>query len=106
LDANTGKEIWKDKYAAQDATGAAARFPVGGPRSSPAVGEGKVVTLGTRGTLSCLDAATGKVLWRKDDIRGWPAFYVSSSPIIVDGLCVAQLGGPRSGGGVYAFDLT
>jgi hypothetical protein len=39
------------------------------------VAEGKVVTLGVRGMLSCLDAADGKVVWRKNDIRGWPQFF-------------------------------
>ena len=37
-----------------------------GPRSSPAVADGKVVTLGVGGVVSCLDAASGKLLWRKD----------------------------------------
>jgi outer membrane protein assembly factor BamB len=104
LSATDGKEQWQDKYEAQDATGAAARFPVPGPRSSPTVADGKVVTLGTRGILSCLDAANGKVLWRKDDFKGsWPRFFVSSSPLVVDGLCIAQLGGSK--GAIVAYDL-
>jgi outer membrane protein assembly factor BamB len=103
VDAATGKEIWQDKYEAQPATGPAGSFP--GPRSSPTVAEGKIVTLGARGTLSCLDAASGKVLWRKDDFKGaWPMFFVSSSPIVVDGLCIAQLGG-RANGALVAYDL-
>ena len=106
LDAASGEEIWKDQYAVGDADGAAARFPMLGPRSSPAVAEGKVVTLGTRGTLSCLDAESGKVLWRKDDFHAWPRFFVSSSPLILDGLCIAQLGGERDGGiGGLRFDF-
>jgi hypothetical protein len=36
-----------------------------GPRASPVVRDGKVYTLGTMGHLHCLEAATGKVLWRK-----------------------------------------
>ena len=104
LDAGTGDEIWKDQYNAGDADGAAARFPVLGPRSSPAVSAGKVVTLGTRGTLSCFDAESGKRLWQKDDFRSWPRFFVSSSPLIADGLCIAQLGGERDGG-IVAYDL-
>jgi outer membrane protein assembly factor BamB len=103
LDAATGKELWQDKYEAQGATGPSSRFP--GPRSSPTVADGKVVTLGVRGTLSCLDAATGKVVWRKDDFKGsLPSFFTSSSPMVVDGLCVAQLGGEK-GGAIVAYDL-
>src|SRR5437016_4626315 len=68
LDAATGKELWKDKYDALGATGPASGFA--GPRASPTVVNGKVVTLGVRGVLSCLDAASGKVLWRKDEIKG------------------------------------
>ena len=103
LDAATGAEIWKDSYETEGATGPAGGFP--GPRSTPTVAEGKVVTLGVRGILSCLDAATGKLAWRKDDFKGkWPMFFTSSSPIIVDGLCIAQLGG-RDDGGIVAYDL-
>jgi outer membrane protein assembly factor BamB len=102
LDAATGKQIWIDKYAAKAATGPAGQHP--GPRSSPAVGEGKVVTLGVRGDLSCLDATTGKVVWRKNDFPGWPKFFTSMSPIIVNGLAVAHLGGDANSA-VVAYDL-
>jgi outer membrane protein assembly factor BamB len=104
LDAATGKELWQDKYEAQGADGPAAREHPG-PRSSPTVAQGKVVTLGVRGMLSCLDGATGKKLWRKDEFQGaWPQFFTASSPMIVDDLCVAQLGG-QNGGAVVAYDL-
>jgi len=103
LSAADGKEVWKDKYAAQAVTGPAARHP--GPRSSPAVADGKVVTLGAGGVVSCLDAATGKVVWRKDEFpKVVPKFFTGMSPIIVDGLVVAHLGG-QGNGAVVAFDL-
>ena len=102
LEAATGKEVWQDKYESLGATGPAQSFS--GPRSSPTVAEGKVVTLGVRGVLSCLDAASGKVLWRKHDIKAYPQFHPSSSPMIVDGICIAQLGG-REGGVIAAYDL-
>ena len=103
LDAATGKEVWKDKYAAQAVSGAARRHP--GPRSSPAVADGKVVTLGVAGVVSCLDAAKGKVLWRKDPFpKLVPRFFTSVSPMIVDGMAIAHVGG-RGKGAIIAFDL-
>jgi len=102
LSAADGKELWSEKYESLGATGPAQGFS--GPRSSPAVANGKVVTLGVRGMISCLDAASGKKLWRKDDFRAYPNFHPSSSPIIVDGLAIAQLGG-RENGALVAYDL-
>jgi len=103
LDAKSGSEIWKDKYDVLPATGPASGFS--GPRCTPTVADGKVVTLGLRGTVSCYNAADGKLLWRKEDFKGaWPRFFTSASPIVVDGLCIAQLGGGDNGG-VIAYDL-
>ncbi len=103
LDAQSGQELWQDKYPAEGADGGARQHA--GPRASPTVAEGKVVTFGVRGMLSCLDAASGKVLWRKDDFQSWPTFYTASSPLVVGGLCVAQLGGGENGA-VVAYDLS
>lgn len=102
LNAADGKEIWQDKYEALGASGPAQSFS--GPRSSPAVADGKVVTVGVRGMISCLDAATGKKLWRKDEFNAYPMFHPSSSPMIVDGVAIAQLGG-RDNGALVAYDL-
>jgi outer membrane protein assembly factor BamB len=102
LDAAEGKEQWKNACAVQPLTGPAARHP--GPRGSPAVAEGKVVTLGARGVLSCLDAADGKLAWRNDEFKAVPMFFTGMSPIVVDGTCIAHLGG-KGAGAVAAFDL-
>jgi outer membrane protein assembly factor BamB len=95
LDAGSGKELWKDKYAAATVTRPAAAYP--GPRSTPAVGEGKVCTLGVGGEVSCLDAATGKLVWRHKTKA--PQFNTSTSPLIVDGKCVVY------GNALTAYDL-
>ncbi len=103
LDAASGKEVWKEKYAAIAVTGPPSRHP--GPRSSPAVADGKVVTIGVGGVLSCLDAATGKVLWRKDPFpEVVPQFFTAMSPIILDGMAIAHLGG-KDNGAIIAYDL-
>jgi outer membrane protein assembly factor BamB len=103
LDANSGKEMWKDSYVTDTVIGPPSSHP--GPRSTPTVADGKVVTLGVNGIISCLDANTGKLLWRNDDYTAeLPQFYTGMSPIIVDGLCIAQLGGAVNGK-IIAFDL-
>ena len=103
LNATNGNELWKDKYTAQAVTGAASRHP--GPRSSPAVVDGKVVTLGVGGVISCLEADTGKLVWRKDPFpKIVPRFFASFSPIIVDGMAIAHLGG-QGNGAIIAYDL-
>lgn len=107
LDANTGKTLWQDKYSPHKmVSGPASRHP--GPRSSPAVAEGKVVTLGYAGILSCLDADSGKMIWRKEFSKEFPktepVFWTASSPIVADGMGIAHVGG-QGKGAVVAFEL-
>jgi outer membrane protein assembly factor BamB len=101
LDAATGKEIWRDRYDAQAANEPMGKHP--GPRSSPTLVDGKLLEYGVRGTLSCLNAVDGKVLWRKDDLGAvFPKFFTASSPLVAEDLCIAQLGGEEKGG-IYAY---
>lgn len=103
LDAASGRELWQEKHETLAPTGGAASYA--GPRSSPAVADGKVVTYGVRGTLSCFDAASGKLLWRKEGTGGaWPTFFTSSSPMILNGLCIVQTGNDKEGS-IRAVDL-
>ncbi len=101
LDAATGKEVWREKYAAPYEPDPSAKTHGKGPFSSPAVAGGRVFTFGISGILSCLDAATGKVSWR-NDFKGrfakqYPQWGTSVSPLILDGACVVHAGGPGKG---------
>ena len=115
LDANTGKEIWADKYSVADVKlSGDSGYP--GPRNSPVVGEGKVCTFGIGGRLSCYDAASGKLAWRHDT-KGTPMFRTSTSPLIAEGKCILHTGkgsgfgkggakGTPGKGDLVAYDLS
>jgi outer membrane protein assembly factor BamB len=83
--------------------GPAASHP--GPRSSVAVADGKIITLGVWGDVACFDASSGRILWRNEDYKNQvPRFNTGMSPLISDGVCFTHLGGPDKGAFV-AFDL-
>jgi outer membrane protein assembly factor BamB len=103
LDALTGKELWKNQYPSSAVTGPAGSHP--GPRSTPAVANGKIVTFGASAILSCLDANTGKVIWKRENPANTvPQFFTGMSPLIVDNLCIAHVG-TKDNGEVIALDL-
>ena len=81
LEATNNKEVWKDKYDVEYKGKGDQGFQ--GPRASPTVADGKVVTFGLNGTLSCLNAATGEKLWRVET-GDPPMFHASCSPLVVD----------------------
>ena len=101
LDAATGKELWKDAYRAPYEMNDAARAHGKGPKSTPVVAGGRVFTLGIGGVLSCLDAQTGKLLWRKEFAKRFPAtsplYGTATSPIVVGDVVVAHVGGHEKG---------
>jgi outer membrane protein assembly factor BamB len=103
LDLVSGKENWRSEpYPAPYKPGPGEGTADDRPRSTPAIAEGRIFTLGMTGILSCLEAKTGKLLWRKDTKY---APYMGSSPLVADGLCIAHVGDGAKVGGVTAFDV-
>lgn len=102
IDSKSGKELWRTKLnPAPDVTGPAASHP--GPRSTPCLANGKLYSLGAGGIVTCLDAGTGKVIWQNDKYNNVPQFYTGSSPLVVEGACIVQLG-DKENGVLVAFD--
>ena len=61
FDWKTGHSLWSFSYdCAYKNVGYMA-----GPRASVSIDDGRAYALGTTGHLHCLDAATGKLLWKK-----------------------------------------
>ena len=103
LDLQNGKEIWRsDPCPAPYKPGLGEGTADDRPRSTPAVADGRVFTLGMTGVLSCFDARTGNLLWRKD--TKYVHYMEQRSPLVTDGLCIACIGDGAKEGGLTAFD--
>jgi outer membrane protein assembly factor BamB len=102
-DATTGRQVWRDIYAAPFKVHEAASAHGAGPKASPAWAGGRLYTFGISGILSCLDAATGRVVWRKQPSSDLPTYGAATSPIVVDGVVAVFVGGTNKGA-LMGFD--
>jgi outer membrane protein assembly factor BamB len=110
LDAATGKELWATptgiaKYQGGGDSGTPDNKGGDGPRSTPAVSGGHVFVYSSTMVLHCLDAASGKVLWKKDviaDFGGKNIGWLSAMSPVVDGGLVYVAGG-GAGQSMLAF---
>jgi len=107
LEAATGETVWKD-----DGHPTAFQPQVGGgdgPLCVPVVAGEKVVVFGASGTLACLDARTGRRQWTRQTHRDYAApegyFGTGSTPVVVAGRVIVNVGGARQDAGLVAFDL-
>ncbi len=102
-----GKALWSQSYEAPYRMNSAALKHGEGPKSTPVFSNGKLYTLGIGGILSCFDAATGQVRWRKDFSKLFqntsPTYGTAMSPVMDRGLLIAHVGG-SGGGALTAFD--
>ena len=102
LDAATGEERWRYRYRASFVSDQGS-----GPRSTPAVYDGLVYAVGATGLMHCLDARTGRPIWRRDligELGGRiPDWGVSFSPLVVGDLVFVMPGG-AGGRSVAALD--
>jgi outer membrane protein assembly factor BamB len=107
IDSEDGKVFWRQSYAAPYKVNPAAEAHGEGPKSTPVFADGKLYTLGIGGILSCFNAATGEVLWRKDFSKQFrqtsPLFGTAMSPVVDNGLLIAHVGG-NDDGALTAFD--
>jgi outer membrane protein assembly factor BamB len=102
-DLRTGRERWTNAWPAlfHEVLGG------DGPRATPVWNDGRVYALGATGELRCLDAATGKTIWRKDILAENAAenlqWGMAGSPLVVENTVIVQPGGP-GGRSVVAYD--
>jgi outer membrane protein assembly factor BamB len=102
-DLATGKQLWQDGIDAPYTMNPAATGHGPGPKSTPAIADGRVFTMGVSGIFSAHDLATGKLLWRKSAPAAPQEYGTSNSPIVDGTTVIAYLGGQR-GGALTAMD--
>jgi outer membrane protein assembly factor BamB len=99
----TGKEIWRNEFAAPYTPNPSARSHGPGPKSTPAIARGRVFTFGITGVLSALDLATGKLLWRTPAPPAPATYGTGMSPLVDGTVVIAHMGG-KNNGALTAFD--
>ena len=97
FDRATGEERWHVEWEGAMSVPFFAASNGSWIRATPCVDEGRVFVAGMRDLLVCLDAATGKELWRVDFMKALesplPAFGFVSSPLVIGGHVYVQAGG-------------
>lgn len=103
-DVMTGRELWTNAWPERFT-----QWMGGGegPRATPAYADGFVFALGARGELRCLDAASGRLVWRTNILKDAGAknlrWGMAASPLI-SGDAVVVLPGGSAGKSVAAYD--
>jgi outer membrane protein assembly factor BamB len=101
LDAATGEEIWRTKFAPayENAMG-------NGPRATPTVADGKLFVFTGEGILAAFNVKDGKELWKVNvpsSLKGEASEYgMSCSPLVVGNMVVVHTG--NADAAVAAFD--
>jgi outer membrane protein assembly factor BamB len=98
IDAKTGKSLWKTSFPANYRGGIDSNL---GPRCVPLVDDGKVFAFGADGDLHCVDLASGAKRWSRSLYEAFKAdrgyFGAGSTPIVVDGVLLVNVGGRGAG---------
>ena len=97
-----GKILWQKSYQATFKKNQYAVEMAKGPNSTPLVLGNRLFTLGVTGILNAWDTATGKQLWSRDFSKSIDTSKMfcgtASSPLLVDGRLVVQVGSDIHGG--------
>lgn len=97
FDRATGRQLWRVQWEGYQKVPFFARSNGDWIRATPALADGRLFVGGMRDVLVCLDAATGREVWRVDFPGQFqkppPDFGFVSSPLVVSNAVFVQAGG-------------
>ena len=97
-----GKKVWTTPIGPVRHNGGG----YAGPRCTPTYDAGKIYVMGINGDVACLDAKTGRGLWKRDMAKEFgadiPRWGYSESPLIDGNLVICAPGGSK--GSVVALN--
>jgi outer membrane protein assembly factor BamB len=92
LDVKTGNKLWETVTSRDFENDRGS-----GPRGTPTFDNGKLYAMTGEGTVVCLDAATGKIIWQVDSVKKFggsiPHWGYSESPLIDGDRVIVMPGG-------------
>jgi outer membrane protein assembly factor BamB len=88
FDETNGKTLWTFTYPCP----LLAKYYPGGTHSTPTIHDGRLYTFSKIGDVFCLDAATGKEIWKHNLSYDRPTWGFASSPVISEGLVILNAG--------------
>ena len=92
LDVKTGNKLWETATSRDFENDRGS-----GPRGTPTFDSGKLYAMTGEGTVVCLDAETGKIVWQVDSVRQFggsvPHWGYSESPLIDGDRVIVMPGG-------------
>ena len=101
LNLATGEILWQTPYPVSYTPNRAAARHGKNPKSTPVLHDGKLFTLSITGVLSCFDADTGVLKWRKEFsdkfAKTSPIYGAAMSPLVDRDLLIAHVGGQNHG---------
>ena len=104
LDPASGDRLWRTSYPAPFEMSSATRNHGPGPKSTPALADGRLFTLGMSGIVSAFDAETGRILWQHPPPPVAPLYHTAMSPIVDGDRVILHVGG-HDDGALTAFDV-
>ena len=108
FDLLTGETLWSRSDPVKFKPGMGGGHYGAGPKSTPVLSDGLVVTYGVKSLLTVRSLEGGKLKWRRDLHEEFddPTLYWgnSMSPIVIQGQIVIQYGNSKTGG-VLSYEL-